>query len=438
MDQDSDNCKAWILAVGMGYGHQRTAYPLRGLAFKGEIIRANHYPGMPTKDRDMWKGSRSFYEFMSNFQRVPLIGRIGFKIFDAFQRILKFYPRRDLSKPDTALKTLFALFEKDWGKDLIEKLKKENSSIPLISTFFISAFMAEFFNYPEDIYCVICDADISRTWASLDSSSSRIKYFAPNERVVERLKLYGVKEENIFLTGYPLPLENIGSENFEILKHDLSMRILNLDPKGEYLKRHGAQIKETLGNLPEKSDHPLTILFSIGGAGAQRELGMEILKSLSAKIKSGEVKVIISAGIKEEVREYLVQGIKILRLEDYIDKYIEIIFEESVDDYFEKFNQALRKTDILWTKPSELSFYSALGLPIIIAPTIGSQEEFNRDWLLKLGAGILQDNPEYTNEWLFDLLDNGQLAEAAIEGFIEGEKLGTLNIKKIISKCPGS
>ena len=78
-----------------------------------------------------------------------------------------------------------------------------------------------------------------------------------------------------------------------------------------------------------------------------------------------------------------------------------------------------------------------MGLPIIIAPPIGSQEDFNKRWLLKSGFGILQENPVYTNQWLFDWLGKGYLAEAAIQGFVEGEKLGTINIKKIISKCSG-
>jgi len=53
-------------------------------------------------------------------------------------------------------------------------------------------------------------------------------------------------------------------------------------------------------------------------------------------------------------------------------------------------------------------------------------------WLLKSGFGILQEDPNYTNQWLFDWLGKGYLAEAAMEGFIEGEKLGTFKIEKII------
>ena len=430
--KESIGQKTWVISVNMGYGHQRTAYPLKKLAFKGKIIHANSYQGILKRDRMLWEQSRKFYEFISNFKRVPLIGEFSFSVYNQFQKILSFYPKRDLSKPNFSLKRFYSLFKKGWGKDLIEKLKKE--SIPLISTFFIPAFMAEFFNYPGEIFCVVCDADIARPWAPLKPFSSKIKYFAPTERVVERLKLYGVKKENIFLTGYPLPLENIGSENLEILKHDLAERLLILDPQRKYFQRYQSLIKRYLGKLPKKPGRPLTIMFAIGGAGAQKEIGFKILKSLREKIRTKKVKIILVAGIRKWIKDYFLKHIKDLDLEGVFGDNIEIIFNKNIEGYFKDFNLALRKTDILWTKPSELSFYTALGLPIIIAPSIGSQEDFNREWLLRLGSAILERNPNYTDEWLFDLLKSGWFAEAAMQGFIEGEKRGVFNIKKIISR----
>ena len=427
--------KAWIISVNMGYGHQRTAYPLKNLAFQGRIINANSYPGIPEKDRKIWETTRRGYEFISNFYRIPVIGKAVFSFFDRFQRISPFEPPRDLSKPNFQLRQTLFPIKKGWGRDLIEKLKIENEklkkNLPLISTFFTPAFMAEFFNYHGEIFCVICDTDISRTWAPFNPRESKIKYFAPTERVVERLKLYGVRPENIFFTGYPLPLENIGGEEMEILKEDLRYRLFNLDPQRKYFETYKILIKEHLGDLPEKSDHPLTIMFAVGGAGAQKEIGIKILKSLIKKIKVNQLKIILVAGIREKVKEYFEKNIKKLSLEG--NKNIEIIFEKDIESYFQKFNLALRKTDILWTKPSEISFYAALGIPFIIAPPIGSQEEFNKRWLLKSGFGLSQENPNYTEDWLFDWLKRGYLAEAAMQGFVEGEKLGTLNIEKIIN-----
>ncbi|OQX00647.1 hypothetical protein BWK69_01040 [Candidatus Parcubacteria bacterium A4] len=327
---------------------------------------------------------------------------------------------------------MFDLIRMDWGKHLISKLKE--SPLPIITTFFTPAFMAESFAYPNDIFCVICDADISRAWAPVAPITSKIKYFAPTKRAVERLRSYGVRSESVFLTGYPLPLENIGTEKMEILKNDLSHRILNLDVDGEYRRTYKALIDEHLGKLPEKSDHILTLLFSVGGAGAQKEIAIEILRSLREEIEDGKIKIILSAGTKKEIKEYFEVGIKRLGMEKYSTDKIEIVFAKKTEEYFQKFNQVLRKTDIFWTKPSELSFYTALGLPVIIAPPVGSQEDFNKEWLLELGSGRPQENPKYVNQWLFDFLKDGWFAEAAMEGFIEGEKFGTFNIQKIISQ----
>jgi len=78
----------------------------------------------------------------------------------------------------------------------------------------------------------------------------------------------------------------------------------------------------------------------------------------------------------------------------------------------------LRDVDIIWTKPSEMSFYTALGLPIIIAPPVGAHEFFNQRWLTHIGSGFAQDEPEYVNDWLFYVLDSGRYAEAAWDGYM--------------------
>lgn len=422
--------KAWVVTVNMGYGHQRTAYPLRKLAFNDEIINANDYEGISKSDKKLWESSRRFYEFISRFKRVPLIGEPVFGLYDKFQAIPSFYPRRDLSAPTLGLKKMFSLIEKGWGKDLILKLK--NKHLPLITTFFVPAFMAEVFDYPGDIYCVVCDADISRAWVSLNSKKSKIKYFTPDDWVANRLGLYGVKKENIFMTGFPLPSENIGTRRMEVLKHDLSHRLLNLDPKKEYFKNYKTLVKNHLGRLPKKSNHILTVMFTVGGAGAQKDIGIKIIKSLNREIKEKKIKVILAAGIRPEIKEYFEENIKKLGLSG--NKNIEIVFASEINDYFEKFNQKLRVTDVLWTKPSELSFYTGLGLPIIIAPPVGSQEDFNKKWLLAIGSATAQEDPAYVNQWFFDYLNSGRLAEAAMQGFIEAEKKGVYNIQKVVFK----
>jgi hypothetical protein len=422
--------KAWVVSVNMGYGHQRTAYPLRHLAPKGKVVNANDYEGILEKDRNFWESSRRFYEFISRFKRIPLIGEVIFSIYNRFQEIPVYYPKRDLSKPNLSLKQIFSLIDKGWGEHFVSKLKKER--LPLITTFFIPAFMAEYFNYPEDIYCIICDADISRAWASLNPKNSRIKYLASNSWTANRLKLYGVKQKNIFLTGYPLPLENIGTKKQNVLKKDLGQRILNLDPTEIFYKQYKPLIKKYIGAFPRRPNHVLTILFSIGGAGAQTEIVAKYLRSLKEKIKSRELRVFLGAGTRKEVEDYFLDMLGRLSLKENLGDNIEIIFEKDINNYFAEFAQKVRQTDILWTKPSELSFYTGLGLPIIIAPCIGSQEDYNKRWLLSVGAGIAQEDPKYANQWIYDYLGSGRFAEAALGGYIEVESMGTYNIEKTV------
>ncbi|MCX6745360.1 MAG: hypothetical protein NTX82_07630 [Candidatus Parcubacteria bacterium] len=434
VEKISNRQKAWVVAVDMGYGHQRAADPLRLIAYKGKVINANNYPGIPKSDRDIWHESRELYEWISRFKNVPIIGNWVWDIFDKFQTIPSFYPKRDLSRPNNQLRYFMRLIKsKNWGKDLIAHLEKK--PLPLVTTFFVVAYMAEYYNYSQEIYCLATDTDISRTWVGIHPSQSRVNFFAPNYRVEQRLKLYGVRPEKIFLTGFPLPLENLGSEDLGILKSDLGHRLFNLDPKRKYISAYKETICEQIGKtcFPFHQRHPLTLTFAVGGAGAQRDTGVEIAKSLRRRLLKGQIRLNLVAGIRNEISSFFIAKIKELGLGQCLNKNIRIIFANNKEDYFKKFNAILRTTDILWTKPSELSFYTALGLPIIMTPPLGSQEEFNRKWLLTIAAGTDQEDVRYTDQWLYDWLESGWFAEAAMEGFLEAPKFGTYNIQKIIA-----
>jgi len=423
--------RAWVVTVDMGYGHQRATYPFKNIA-RGGIITANSYPGIPDQDKFIWENSRGFYEFVSRFKMVPLIGNAVFDIYDKIQAIPKFYPKRDLSKSNVALKEIFRFFEEgDWGKHLIMKLAER--PLPFITTFFVTAMMAEYYNYPEDIYCILCDADIARSWVPPNPQQSRIIYLASNRRVQDRLKLYGVRPERIILTGFPLPEENVGLD-LKILKKDLGRRLIQLDPDRVYINQYKEVIAAQVGrsNLKLRPTRPLTITFAIGGAGAQRELGMDIAGSLIDELIGGRMRLNLVAGINVEVQKYFKAELKSLHLSREIGRSIFILHAPNKTDYFKLFNQVLRETDVLWTKPSELCFYCALGLPIVMAPPIGSQEKFNQKWLQLIGAGVDQEDPKYASEWLADWLSSGWLAEAAMQGFVEAPKYGTYNIKKIV------
>ncbi|MBI5071866.1 hypothetical protein HZB93_03180, partial [Candidatus Falkowbacteria bacterium] len=154
--------------------------------------------------------------------------------------------------------------------------------------------------------------------------------------------------------------------------------------------------------------------------------------NLAQKIKAKKIKIILVAGIRNEVNQYFKRCIRHCGLGNQLGKNIKIIFGESTEDYFRRFNRALRETDVLWTKPSELSFYTALGLPIIISEPIGSQEDFNKKWLITIGSGIDPEDVKYVDQWFFDWINSGWFARAAMQGFMEGGKYGAYNIEKFI------
>ena len=434
MSNNKKKQKVCLVTVDLGYGHQRAAFPLRFLDRQREIILANNYEGIPLKDKEIWNQGRKPYEFISRFKRIPLAGDLLFWGMDQMQRIRNFYPRRNLFRQSLQLKmNVMMIKKKQWGKHLINKLDKEN--LPMLTTFFTVAYMAEEFGYRNDIYLVVCDTDVSRAWAAPNSRQSKIKYLVPNKRVYERLQLYGVSAENIYFTGFPLPMENIGGLESSVLRSDIAVRLKNLDPNNKYISKYKKTIAEHLQEykIPKSKVRPLTITFAVGGAGAQRETGIKIVKSLKKFIENGDVNINLVAGIHKSVNNYFTKTIWRLGMESHLNKNIVIIYEKKMEKYFEKFNSIMRTTDVLWTKPSELSFYCALGIPIIMTEPLGSQEKFNRKWLKNIGSGLDQENVKYTSEWLLDWLESGYLAEAAMQGFFEAPKYGTYNIEKVIN-----
>lgn len=203
--------KAYMVTVEMGYGHMRAARPLREIAEGGEVVAADNYEGIPDRDRRLWVKSRQFYHSISRLKEKSFLGDLLFRFFDSFQKIEDINKKQ--IKPTFQLKQGYRLIRSGWGRDLIERLNKKSlrqtqgNPLPLISTFFTIGQMAEIWGYKGEIYILVTDSDISRAWAPLEPAKSRINYFAPTERVVQRLKNYGVSPKKIHLTGFPLPQE---------------------------------------------------------------------------------------------------------------------------------------------------------------------------------------------------------------------------------------
>lgn len=422
-----------VVTVLMGLGHVRAAYPLRDLS---EILIYGSKRVTPHKEHRIWKKIKKIYYIVSRAGNIPVIGKYILAPMLKLQEIEPYYPVKDMSKPNFAVKYLDRMIKKKGlCSALIERTRDKNTR--MVHTFYATAIALEMENqYVHDNYLLICDADFNRVWVPENPAQSRIKYLAPCTQVKNRLISYGVPEANIYLTGFPLPKENLGSrENLEILKEDLWKRLLRLDPTDQFFAFHERSVFHWLNkrNLPRKRETHFNLTFAVGGSGAQTDMIEKLLRSLKEKITRGEIRVTLSAGIQKRVFEKILGYINSLELYEYLDKGVSIIFDTDIYRYLDKFNIAMRDTDVLWTKPSELSFYCGLGIPILIAPPIGTHEELNKRWLRELHTGITPPGPpEYVHEWLFDLRANGRLAEAAWDGFLKVRKLGTYQIEDLL------
>ncbi|UCH92394.1 MAG: hypothetical protein JSV88_19140 [Candidatus Aminicenantes bacterium] len=429
--------KIRVVAVFMGLGHMRAAFPLRDLSHEDIIIYGSKH-NTTRKEYRRWKKIRNIYYFLSRAGRIPIIGKYILAMMLTIQKIEPYYPVKDRSKPTSAVRYLDHLIKKKGlCAALIEKIPDADTRT--VHTFYATAIALEMKiddSHTHDNYLLICDSDFNRVWVPPDPGNSRLKYLAPCTPVKKRLLTYGVPKENIFLTGFPLPKENLGSEeNLEILKEDLWERLLRLDPANKFLSIQKKSVFYWLNKrtLPKKRETHFNLMFAVGGAGAQTHIVEKILKSLKEKIHHQEIKVHISIGINREIFETVLGYINSLGLQEYLNKGISLIFDKDIFKYFHKFNRALHHTDVLWTKPSELSFYCGLGIPILMAPPIGTHEEMNRRWLQQMHTGITPPGKtEYVHEWLFDLRENGILASAAWDGFLRVRKLGTYKIEELV------
>jgi len=429
--------KAWVVTVEMGLGHLRAAYALRDLAVDGHpLVYGDTGTITDPREAGIVRRTRRIYYLFSRMLEWPLIGRLVSALLDALFKIPDPYPERDLSKPTFGLRYLNALIRfRGFGASLARRLAERPR--PTIHTFFATAIAQEAFgNFEQPIFVLATDSDINRVWVPNDPKRSTLRYLAPCANVVKRLRSYGVPDERIILTGFPLPQSCIGSrERLEVLKDDLFNRLLRLDPHDRFFSLHGREVCHFLGDreIPKQRRDHLTVLFAVGGSGVQAAMARDIIAALAAHLDSGKVRLFLSAGVNGDVKrqfEHYLDECGVYRL----DGAVRIIHADGYGEYFSLFNAALRECDVLWTKPSELSFYCALGIPIIFSAAVGYHEKINRRWVREMGAGFKMPGPaRCCDEWLFEMRRKGRLAEAAWNGFLKGRKLGTYAIEEVVA-----
>ncbi len=412
-------------AIAMGYGHLRPAHALSELL--GEpYLEVDRPPLAGPEEQKLWARTRTLYEGLTRLSQTPYAGGPLRYLLDGITAIPHLHPYRDLSAPTGGAQTLRWLAEKHGlGRGLVDTLRQ--SGRPLLTTFFAPAVIADLMGC-EDVHCVVTDSDVNRIWAPLDTAKGKVRYFAPSQRVVRRLQAYGVPADRIEYSGFPLPHALLGGPELPTARANLAARLVRLDPQNAFRSSFRDELSQFLrAPLPAAQEgRPPHVTFAVGGAGAQQDLPARFLPSMAPALREGRLRLTLVAGVRAEVRDRFARWIEQSGLEP--GKHVDVLFEPEVNDYFVKFNQLLAGTDVLWTKPSEISFFAALGLPMVFSWPVGVHEQYNRRWVIEAGAGVKQRDPRFAAEWLADLLADGTLAAAAWSGFMRLPKFGLYKI----------
>lgn len=415
-----------LVSIDMGYGHLRPAHALSEFLGKKPVLLADQPPLATAEEQKIWRRARRGYELLSRAGKIPLAGPFLADVLQGITSIPSLYPLRDLSSRTPAVRLIERAAANGMGLGLAARLQRNEST--LLTTFFGPAVLADIHGC-ERIFCVVTDSDINRVWAPVNPRQGRITYLAPSLRVRRRLKAYGVPSERIVVTGYPLPHELVGGVDAHTLRANLRRRLVTLDKKGHFLRECREEVSHFLGDLPRTVEAPPHLVFAVGGAGAQVELVRQFLPGLGRLLRKKKLKLTLVAGLRAEVAQSFVQSISQAGLDEELEaRTIEILHAGSHDEYFSRFNHLLASADILWTKPSELSFFGALGIPLLFTSPVGSHERYNQRWALSAGAGIKQGDLQHAGEWLSEMLKDGTLAGAAWTGYMRLPKFGLYRV----------
>jgi hypothetical protein len=418
-----------VVAVEMGYGHVRAGRALAD-ACGVPLVQCDREPVADAADRARWRRARLAYETTSRLSQLPVVGAPLRWALEELTDIPHLHPFRDLSAPTAQTRALDGLVRRGLGQGLVEELRR--SGRPLLTTFFAPAILADRAGCP-DVFCVVTDTDVNRAWAPLDARATRIRYLVPTHRAGRRLESYGVPAEQITFTGFPLPHELVGGPGLASLLANLRQRLVRLDPSGAFRREQGELLGHVLGPLPVPEEPLAPLLtFAVGGAGAQAGLARAFLPSLRRPILDGRLRLALVAGVRDEVRNALEDALAAAQLSEAVGHGVEILHAPDLDGYLAQMNALLGRTDVLWTKPSELCFFAALGIPLVCAPPVGVHERINRRWVRESGAGFKQRDPRAAADWLQDLLAEGALAAAAWAGFTRLPKHGTYRILQAV------
>jgi len=399
-----------VVAVHMGYGHLRAAFALAQAA-RTDVLSMDRAPLATPDDVAVWDRLRGTYDKLSRRTGLPVVGGAYRRVLEVVTAIPRLQPADAQRKASLSVRYLESLFARGFGAPLVAHLRATGA--PLVSTFYAAAIVAEASGL-RDVVSVITDADVNRVWAPARPDAGTIVYAVPTARAARRLRAFGVPAERIRRTGFPLPREVAGSEGAEARRRALAARLVRLDPRGAF----AATAPDAARALRAEADpadvaRPLETAFAVGGAGAQVELARRLVASLAPRLRAGTLRLTLVAGTRADTATRFHDAVARAGLASLEGGPVEVLFEPTFDAYATRFHRRLADLDVLWTKPSELTFFGPAGFALALTRPLGAQEHANRAWARRLGAALDAGDVGGAAAWLDRHLGDGALARVA-------------------------
>lgn len=226
----------------------------------------------------------------------------------------------------------------------------------------------------------------------------------------------------------PIPSEDIHYVGHYI-DHEL---VVNLE----------ADTKKRLERIKEGKTKRL--LLTVGGAGAQKEIFVKLIKKLLPQIKKGKVALFINVGDHKNVWEELCAEIKPLQkiAKQHFNAWDEVqeLSQQGIDgeikgvhafyspDIFEAVystNLLMRISDIMITKPSELAFYP---VPKLMIQRVGGHEAYGALRAAEIGDGTLEcETTGLALQMLDQMLQEDVILEMMNENILKAHHNGEYN-----------
>lgn len=400
-DVKSDD-KYVITTALMGFGHLRAAHSIAGYGH-APILRVDRDPYVGGIDKFVWTWTQAGHTYGSRDAESK--NRLFYKWFEGVMRI----PEDHESPSLNASRFIHIVKGLGLGKVFFDSMN--GSHPPLLHTFYLHAMLSLYWRYPGKNYLLLCDTDFHRVWVPLNPKEKNLEYMVPVPKSADRLMSYGVPAERIHFTGFPLPVANTGGKDLATLNKDFGVRKKRLE---------------------RDSNVPLTIMFPFSGAGAYSNVLAELVKALLDHIRGGTIRLIVSCGDNEQALRNAENLFVNYGLDE--SEFTEILFDKDIFASFDRFNSALKSVDLIITKPGEIIFYAALGIPMVFLPPIGAHEVRNREYLMENKCAVDIVPVSGFAEWLEDSRRNEKLLELAEMGYRNLPKTGAFEIDELVGR----